>query len=264
MPSFATSKPVSPILQPGNINTGLVLGMPFVEGGGTTVNDYSGMNNNGTFSGGVSWTDGPWGKCLGFDNTGYINLGVSTPYLAINVPFTIVWTEIVTATGFTYPARFRLVVSGGLEAFGILRSDSASYGGITAFYSGGAGTRRANLVPTPTASLGIANWFAVVGTSGPNVPAQFLFYWNGQPTSGVTGAAANFGTNTLSRIGYDGADDGTNAIIDNPRVWNRALSSQEIAQDYADSFAWCKPSELILKSPPAPAPQYPASMLQFL
>jgi hypothetical protein len=39
------------------IRDGLVLFLPFIEGSGTTVRDYSGLGNNGTLYGGVSWVE---------------------------------------------------------------------------------------------------------------------------------------------------------------------------------------------------------------
>jgi hypothetical protein len=39
------------------IRDGLVLFLPMIEGVGTAVNDYSGLGNNGTLCGGVSWRE---------------------------------------------------------------------------------------------------------------------------------------------------------------------------------------------------------------
>ena len=66
-------KPFSPRLAHGPLASGLVLGMPFAEGSGATVYDYSGQGNNGALNGGVTWAPGLSGSCLSFDgSSGYI------------------------------------------------------------------------------------------------------------------------------------------------------------------------------------------------
>ena len=72
-----------------DLRNGLVGWWKFNEGSGTTVIDWSGNNNNGSFVNAPTWLSNcKRGGCIGFDGAAnrYVNLGASTTFNTLQVP----------------------------------------------------------------------------------------------------------------------------------------------------------------------------------
>ncbi|MFQ6119136.1 MAG: LamG-like jellyroll fold domain-containing protein [Methanosarcinales archaeon] len=194
----------------------------FDEGSGNIAKDTSGNGNDGVIHG-ATWVYGKFGKALRFDGVDdYVEVPDS-PGLDITDAITIeAWVKPLTLTSNTYPMW--KVNTYGL-GYGILIIGGASDKYQFAFHDGGS-WQYVNTATSPT----IGNWYHIVGTfDGLNI----RIYVNGalENTASYSGGI-NPTTNTLV-IGSGSPTVGHfNCIIDEVRIYNRALSAEEIKAHY--------------------------------
>lgn len=123
---------------------------------------------------------------------------------------------------------------------------TASGGGFTfnhlIFCWHGAGTRTLwggiDADTVATSLLSSNQWTHVTAVrSGGGTPAESLFYVNGKTvaTTAFGSAAPGLTYSVNATIGGDSAGNSFPGIIDDVRIYNRALSATEIAQLYADT-----------------------------
>lgn len=241
---MALPKPAWPILQRGNpINTGLVLGLPVYEGSGLTVHDISGRGNNGTFHGGtpdgsgVTWQSGPSGWSLGFNgSTGYVQTSF-TPKSWTGITMSA-WVNYPLSTGF-YP----MVLSYGANSDSCPELRFMSGNGtpemVNRANNAGASSAR-NLIGT--------GWHLLYGTSD---GATLALYIDGE-LDVVSATATSIAGSVPLRVGARSNGEAVAGyfpgILDNPRIWNRALSPADVRKDCADSFAWCRARRRVLRA----------------
>jgi hypothetical protein len=72
---------------------GLVGYWPFDEGTGTIAYDYSGNGNNGTLVNNPQWVDGKVGKALMFNGTNYITIPLSTSLMPTSAITILLWQK---------------------------------------------------------------------------------------------------------------------------------------------------------------------------
>jgi hypothetical protein len=224
------------------------------EGSGSVLVDSSGNGDNGTATGGVTWTAGPSGSALAFDGTGGVRIP-DAPQLEPSAAITVAaW---VATTG--SPGSYKYVVAKGAN-----RCTSASYGlysgpngGLEFYIARGQGTIYAR---SPDAGWGVwdGRWHLAVGTFDGTTIRLY-----------VDGAEVGFGTQYPGPIEYLLNDTNDLFIGDYPscsnlyfpgaisdvRIWNRALSA-------ADVFALSAPTQPPPtggSNPPSIAPQTPAA-----
>jgi hypothetical protein len=198
------------------------------EGNGLRVADNSGNGNNGVLSGGVTWVPGVSGTALSFDGTGQVKIADNKalePQSAVTVS---AWVRHAGS-----PGDFAYVLAKG--ANGCVAASYGLYsgpdGGLQFYVSRGRGAVYAR---SPDAGTGIwdGKWHFVVGTYDGNT---IQLYVDGtQIGSGSTWPGsleyvlAN--SNDFYIGNYPGcADHEFVGAIDEVTVWNRALSSGEIA-----------------------------------
>jgi len=211
--------------------------------GAGTLRDLSNRGYAGTLTGPL-WTPDPLtGATLDFDNTDdYVNLGDSTTVVTTGQPFTLAWWERVKAGSGVYPSRFRLPISGGTEAFAVLRSSDAAYERL-AFGKANSTNTVFRLMGAPTLAASVDIWYlwTLVGRVGPEdvgTAANWAAYVNG--ASYTVEANTTFGSfgNTIARIGYDGADNAANCQMADIRIYDRPLSAAEVWQLWAPQTRW--------------------------
>ena len=178
---------------------------------------------------GAVYTDGNYGKALEFDGQNdYVNVvnenGISGLIdTSLNGNLTIMaWIK--------KPAQdwyFDTIVSTEAFRFQIERSRNIHWGWTDGTYDDWINSNR---------SITLNEWHHVVGVKEGNV---IRFYIDGKPAGG--GTVAHTRSISQLRIGVDGLSqigdiDYFNGIIDDVRIYNRALSQDEILLQYRSTF----------------------------
>lgn len=219
------------------LQNGLVLYFSFDEGSGNTVKDLSGNNNNGTFAGGEpapKWTDGMYGKALEFEpgetrtsGGGYIVVADS-PSLSL--------TEAITVAVWVYPKDLshfaHVIVAHWCTGEGCNTSRDLAYtlethgkqigGNNEVYILLNWGAASASTVTT----LKVGKWQHIAFTYDRKT---VKIYYNGvmegesEFNSLLWDSTQNF---QIARTDRDDVIFG--GRIDEVKVWNRALSSEEI------------------------------------
>jgi hypothetical protein len=217
---------------PGGPNSipGLV---SWYKGEGNAID--SAGTNNGTLFGGVTFVPGKVGQAFRFNGT---NSYVSVPYSPTLEPTTVsveAWVNSSTIS------TLRYILAKGADGVVAVRGSYALHTGLTGglffyVYNG------ATAVLSPDAGPGIwdGNWHHVVGTyDGANVRlfVDGAEVGNGTPTN-IRIAYGLPTTNNLFLGSYRGDTTSIfNGLVDEPSVYNRALSPAEIQAIFAAGSA---------------------------
>src|SRR6266536_5688534 len=205
---------------------GLIAHWKFDEGAGTVVVDFSTNGNNGTLTNGTAWVTGWSSNALSFDGADDFVEVPYSPSLGITGDITV--------------------------AAWIKRGALGDYGGIMAktdgnnmwdydFYIDGDNLHFWSDNQSPqntfsTATISDTEWHHVAATrSGETV----TFYIDGGPVGTATVSGDSADNPVPVRIGTDGpgysGDSMFNGLIDDVRIYNRALSLAEIRALYPNS-----------------------------
>jgi cell division septation protein DedD len=219
----ATPTPTPPI--------GLVAAYNFDEGNGTTVKDASGHGITGNILGATWTTGGKNGNALSFNGlTSYVDLG--NPSL-LQITGSMTWSAWVKAAA--NPADDGEIVAKSNDASGWQLKTSPDTGANTFGVAVSSGSGRVQRYSKTVRSLNV--WYYVAGVY--NAAARTLdIYVNGVPDDGVlTGtipaSQVNAPVNVYigKRTSLHGGGYCFNGIIDDVRIYNRALSRAEIQAD---------------------------------
>lgn len=204
-----------------NPHPGLVGWWSFDEGAGTVAGDISGNNNNGSISG-ATWVNGLFGNALDFDGTAD---NVTLPLLCNTTEGTVqLWFYPRSYEGGAYRAMFSVGRLSGTAANGL--DIFIENGNLYARVWDGSAWRTASLNNVVTLNV----WQQVVLTWGSN---GIKLYCNaGSPgTNSYTGAPKVAGNSYVGWF-HEVSNKFFNGIIDEVRIYNRALSTVEIQTDY--------------------------------
>ncbi len=218
------------LLNPSHpLSQGLVGCWLFNESGGNTVFDLSGHSNHGTLGGGTAgycpaWTAGRTGPALDFDgDNDYVDCG-NDESLDITDAITIeLWHMPPVTPEFTHMVSkwqaYALRITSNNQIYMAIWDDGTEY--KTTFSSGGI------------FQAGV--WTHVVGTYNGEVVKAYI---NGVDLEKDNSHVGNIDTNSnILNIGrYQGRSAYVNGTIDEVRIYNRALSAEEIWQLYTDPF----------------------------
>jgi glucose/arabinose dehydrogenase/PKD repeat protein len=220
---------------------GLVLAYGFEETSGTTANDVSAAKNNGSVNGATSTASGRFGRALSFDG---VNDRVDVPDAAsldLTTGMTLeAWVKPTTTSGW----RTAILKEMGGEdlAYALYASDGSRPRGeiLTSAYNTAAGS----------AALPLNAWSHIAATyDGKNQ----RFYLNGTlvKVTTITGSMPN-SPNPL-RIGGNALwGEYFGGLIDEVRVYNRALSATEIGADMNSAVGTGSPPPTDTTPPTAP------------
>ncbi len=200
---------------------GLVAAYGFNAGSGTTAADSSGNNNNGTTANTTWSTAGKFGNALSFNGT---NAWVTVPDA----------NSLDLTTGMTLEAWLNPTTSTGwVDAFGKETTDDVVY----SIYS----STPAN---APTGYIRKGGVFSQAGTTSPLAlndwthlattydGANLKFYVNGTLISTIAATGAIDTSTGVLRIGGNSIfGEYFKGLIDEVRIYNRALSAAEITTD---------------------------------
>ena len=202
---------------------------PGLGNSGLVLRDWSGNQNNGTLTNGPTWGVSGGQQALALDGTNdYVDLG-PTSQLTYGSPFSLCWWECVTANTNTYPSRFNLKVNGTASYFLVLRSKSTEGYGNLAWGRApvSKGVIKSSDVTSPLLSIGVWKHFCITGLDPySSAPSAYAVYEDGIAKTALVGL--DFATLVQNRIGHDGLDGGADAKLADTRIYNRALSPNEI------------------------------------
>jgi len=191
--------------------TGLVGYWKLDEGSGTTAYDSSGYNNHGIIYG-ASWTSGKVNSALSFDGVDdYVDCGTDP--------------SLMPTTAITLEAWFK---ASGVNAYATIVS-TFYYEGYFLRINPNAGIEFApGICNSPPGTIQPGVWYHVVGT----FDGTSKIYVNGKLVSSqgagylaYTGQSLRIGNNPTAELWFNG-------IIDEVRIYNRALSAEEIWAEY--------------------------------
>ncbi|HEX5474931.1 MAG TPA: LamG-like jellyroll fold domain-containing protein [Vicinamibacterales bacterium] len=200
--------------------SGLVAAFGFNEGAGTTVSDGSGFGNTGTIRGAAWSASGHTGAALSFDGaTSWVTVA-DAPALRLT-------------TGMTIEAWVRPTLGTGWRC--VLQKESAD-GLAYSLYSANDASRPGGWVHNDndvfvlgTAAVALNTWTHLAVTYD---GSALRFYTNGVLVRTATGIASIASTTGALRIGGDSAwGEYFQGLLDDVRVYNRALSAAEIQTD---------------------------------
>jgi len=205
-----------------NPQSGLVAAYSFEEGTGTTTADSSGNNNTGTLSAGVTWTTGRVGNAVAFNGTsGDITIN-EAPSLDLNGSFTLsAWVNPASVSG-----TGTLLIKETTVGCGYFLQ--IANGQIASGFNNGSGCVEHD---TTNANLAAGNWYflSIVLDHSSNT---YNTYLNGNLLSSAaeTGVPVpNTQPLVLGRSGCSGCGfERLNGILDEVKVYNRALSASEV------------------------------------
>jgi len=222
---------------------GLVAYWPFDEGVGTSTADTSGNGNNGILSNGSSWVAGKVGNALNFNS---VSLTVpNSASLQITGSSTFVFVaKFANPTGCncsrnffykgsasTTPREYRLRLASGdtLGAYGV---PSNEWGFFGTSYNGSSYVDW--LVPQNNGlEADGSSWKLVVIVKPPSGGGNFYSDRANLEYSNGTNVTAVSSTNDLK---FEALGLGSPMIIDEFRIYNRALSEKEIKDIYDSIF----------------------------
>lgn len=210
---------------------GLVGYWPFEEGSGVSISDLSGYGNHGTITG-ASWTTGQIGNALDFDGIdddvtiddppgGELDFGTDSFSISL-------WVYPESNVGSADTPLYKGSINTSTTGWGVfLGSDIWTFG-----FTDGTNNRTSQFSDSPLNN----QWSHLAVVCNRTINTNTL-YLNGAQVdeddiSGI-GSVSNslpltFGTTNTGSFDYDG-------IIDEVRIYNRALNDQEILNIYNNS-----------------------------
>ena len=217
------------------LTTGFVGYWPFDDASGTTAKDSSGNGNNGTLLGDATWGIGYLFGCLSLDGqSGYVQVP-STPNLeqVTNAVTICAWVKF--ATNITYTAGVMQDVARKVISLTANPPPYSAYDLVVQDFGGGTFKARMGVTRSTDSTRGTSNW----GNAHPYGPWYHLagvydgstvqIYVNGVLESSLSFSGPILQTSQPLCIGrYGAVGEALNGLIDDLRLYNRALSATEI------------------------------------
>src|SRR3989338_7380524 len=209
-------------------NLGLVGYWTFDEGTGLRANDFRGKNNYGTLSGTTkpTWVSGKHGKALSFDGTsGYVDAGNQS---SVNLTTAITASVWIKYNVDPKTLRYNGIISKQVST-NAYQLQTYSTDGRIEFVIGTGVTAAASISNTV---LKQGAWYHIVGTfDGSNVRMYVNGIADGTPAPYV-GTIPISSNNLVIGKNYDGTNKFFNGLIDDVRIYSRALSAAEVYNLY--------------------------------
>ena len=206
------------IPRPEFITGGCVLDLKMDEGEGTTAHDTSGHGNHGTLYG-PTWVDGYYGKALSFDG---VNDYVGVPNsLSLNITGNKISIECRFKVT-TFKDYARLVAK---ETYGVARQYFVLLDNVKRIYwlvvIGGS-----SYYSPKSSPLSAGVWYHYVAVYD---GSKIRGYLNGVEITPATSITGNISSTTENvYIGKEGSGANFHGLIDEVRIYNQALTSEEI------------------------------------
>ena len=194
----------------------------FDEGYGTSAKDSSIHGNNGTITG-ADWTnEGKFGKALSFNGTSdYVDCGDDDELNMEDKDFTLgAWINPIS-----YDSNWRLFWGGNVGAAGLGLKTSSGYLRFTKLSISDA--------PSSNTQVSLDTWSHVAAVFDSHSSSNNLkYYLNGVNVATVT-YDVDFDTNAATKhIGRGTTTNFFDGLIDEVKIFNYALTDEEIKQEY--------------------------------
>jgi hypothetical protein len=215
--------------QTSNTNPGLVGYWKFDEGTGTITSDSSGNGNDAMLINGPNWVAGKYGNALSFD-------GVDD-YVQKTSPSSLDWTGGFTISSWIFPHMW----DSTYRAFFSNLDAGSPWNGIMMGIVFDAGYRRLwvfshDYFLFPNQNIGNVNEWTHVAITYDSSAAQLKYYVNGVLMGTVNSMRQPNDTSQPIKIGaYYNNGAFFDGFIDEVRVYNKTLSSQEISDIYMNA-----------------------------
>jgi hypothetical protein len=217
---------------PDLIQDGLVLSLDASDrnsyvSGSTTWFDLSGLNNSGSLTNGPTFSSANLGSIVFDGSNDYVDVPLSS-YLQFGTSdFTISYWVYPISKVSLYPSIFTNYNGYGTGAiyFGV---DHSSVPNKYSFYINNA------LTPAYTNSnISYGSWEQIISVRDSGIIKLYLNGWQNGTTIDGTGITLNGRNSSVIRIAaIQGESNFYNGRISNIQIYNRALSAQEIQQNY--------------------------------
>ena len=222
--------------------TGLVGYWKMDEGGLTNVIDYSGNGNNGTNVGGATSTNGVVGGALSFnglhttDGT-RISLSTSAPFTNMAAITIAAWCKLKQYDSVDGSFIFGFIPTAYNSPPGnpyeIISLGIQSSGNIFFAISSGASGSREILISGEVVTTNF--WHFLAATYDGSIMKTYIdgtLNTNTQSASLTIATSNNTFPPIIGQLGIAGYIDAFNGLIDDVRIYNRALSATEITNLY--------------------------------
>ncbi len=224
------------VWQKNNYTDSLVGHWKFDEGQSNSAIDASSKTNNGVLGNSTSGTLPLWmtnsscklASCLYFDGSSdFVNISDSSTLDMTNAITISAWVKPVWGGGLNYP---KILEKGNSEAYALMAQYNGDNKPAFILYIGGGEKNIGS--PDP---VGQNQWYHITGTYD---GTQMKIYVDGILKGNKTQTGSIGTTNSNLFIGRDSStnsDEWFNGAIDEVKVWNRALTPEEIKAEYSNS-----------------------------
>ncbi len=211
----------------GRLDSGLAGYWKMDDGSGTSATDSSTNANTGTLTNGPTWTTGQIGGAVDFDGT--------NDYLTVPDSSALDMTSDVTVSAWfkadTWPSGYAAIANKNGNY--ILRKEITPNDNLVFYWWDGSRLRYAQSSMGSINSISTGVWHHIaavaVGNAASAIYIDGVLFGSG---NGDAGAASRTLTNPLEIGGDSGAGSQFDGKIDEVRIYNRALSADEVAQLY--------------------------------
>jgi len=240
---------------------------PMQEGSGNKIFDLSRNGHHGTFTGSPVWEPGKFGPCLFFSGIGmhYIPIGTSTQFKILGDLSVSFWVKVKTFPGAAESSVLVCIEGGAGETEAensiLYVFFNTSSNDITYIHEYGSGSNELYLFTN--SNLVAKEWthIALVRDTGAKTVKLYkngvlvsgTFSYTNQPTNSSSSLPLIIGART------GGAEDDTDARLDQIILYDRALSASEVGLLYREPFCMFQ-REMIELWPIGAPTAYPAIM----
>jgi PKD repeat protein len=209
--------------------SGLVAAYNFDQGSGTTLTDLSGNGNNGTITNATWSTAGKFGNALSFN-------GAANSYVTINSSTSLNLTNGMTLEAWVDPTTLNSLDGGWAAAVSKEHQNSSNDIAYALYAANGTGTGPAGHIlvngtdygASGSSVLALNKWVFLTATY---VGTTLQTYVNGKLVASQTIGGSITTTSNPLRIGGDWSGEMFTGLIDNVRIYNKALTQAQIKAD---------------------------------